>query len=160
MSPYRARLVARLLNPIRSTMISTALVPIGRDFNAGVAATAWLIAALYLASAVAQPAMGRIGDLVGPRRVLLAGLVAVGAAGALAPSLGALIGARVLLGIGASAAYPSAMTILRALALRTGIETPRRVLGPLSLSALSSAAVGPTLGGVLTDIGAGRRRCS
>ncbi len=83
---YSARLVAplligSLLNPINSTMISTALVPIGRDFHAGVAATAWLIAALYLASAVAQPAMGRIGDLVGPRRVLLAGLVAVAAAG-------------------------------------------------------------------------------
>ncbi len=50
-SPYSARLVAplligSLLNPINSTMISTALVPIGRDFHAGVAATAWLIAAL------------------------------------------------------------------------------------------------------------------
>jgi MFS family permease len=161
LNPYSTRLVAplligSLLNPINSTMISTALVPIGRDFHAGVAATAWLIAALYLASAVAQPAMGRIGDPVGPRRVLLAGLVAVGAAGvagSLAPSLGALIGARVLLGIGTSAAYPSAMTILRAQAQKTGVETPRRVLGLLSLAALSSAAVGPPLGGVLTDVG-------
>lgn len=42
MNPYSARLVAplligSLLNPINSTMISTALVPIGRDFHAAVA---------------------------------------------------------------------------------------------------------------------------
>ena len=51
------------LNPINSTMISTALAPIGVDFHSTVAETGWLIAGLYLTSAVAQPTMGRLADL-------------------------------------------------------------------------------------------------
>ncbi len=142
-----------LLNPINSSMIATALAPIGRAFDVGVSQTVWLVAALYVTSAVAQPTMGKLADRWGARRVFLLGLVLVllgGVAGALAPSLGALIGVRVLLGVGTSAAYPSAMRVLRVHARRIGRETPRTVLGVLSLAALSSAAIGPTLGGFLT----------
>jgi MFS family permease len=142
-----------LLNPINSSMIATALGPIGRAFKASVSETVWLVAALYVTSAVAQPTMGKLADLYGARRIFLLGLVLVllgGVAGAFAPSLGALVGVRVLLGIGTSAAYPSAMRVLRSHARRIGQETPRSVLAVLSLAALSSMAVGPTLGGFLT----------
>ncbi|MEU8875239.1 MFS transporter [Streptomyces javensis] len=156
--PFGPRLMAPLLigsvlNPVNSTMIATGLVAIGRDFGVGAAQTAWLVASLYLASAVAQPAMGRLADLLGPRRVFLSGLLVVCAAGlvgALAPAFGWLIASRVLLGIGTSAAYPAAMALLRAQSFATGRETPRPVLGRLSLAALGSAAVGPVLGGLLT----------
>ncbi|MBI0299732.1 MFS transporter [Streptomyces sp. PRKS01-29] len=156
--PFGPRLMAPLLigsvlNPVNSTMIATGLVAIGHDFGVGAARTAWLVASLYLASAVAQPAMGRLADLLGPRRVFLSGLLVVCAAGlvgALAPAFGWLIASRVLLGIGTSAAYPAAMALLRAQSFATGRETPRPVLGRLSLAALGSAAVGPVLGGVLT----------
>src|ERR1700690_2168876 len=103
-----------MLNPINSTMISTALVPIAGDFHTSVAQTGWLIAGLYLTSAIAQPTMGRLADLCGPRRIYLMSLCLValaGLVGALAPSLGMLIAVRVLLGIGTSRAYPSAMRI-------------------------------------------------
>ncbi|WPB90090.1 MFS transporter [Streptomyces malaysiensis] len=146
-------LIGSVLNPVNSTMIATGLVAIGRDFGVGAAQTAWLVASLYLASAVAQPAMGRLADLLGPRRVFLWGLLlvcAAGLVGALAPAFGWLIASRVLLGIGTSAAYPAAMALLRAQSFATGRETPRPVLGRLSLAALGSAAVGPVLGGVLT----------
>jgi MFS family permease len=154
---FGARLVTPLmlgavLNPINSTMIATALVAIGRAFHAGAASTAWLVSALYLASAVAQPAMGRLADRLGARRVFLGGLLIVAAAGvvgAAAPALGWLIVSRVLLGIGTSAAYPAAMALLKAHAQQLGVPTPRPVLGLLSLAGLSSAAVGPVLGGVL-----------
>ncbi|MDT0454382.1 MFS transporter [Streptomyces sp. DSM 41527] len=145
-------LLGSLLNPINSTMIATALVAIGRDFHVGAADTAWLISAMYLASAVGQPSMGRLADRVGPRRVFVAGAVTVCAAGvigALAPTFALLIVSRVVLGIGTAAAYPAAMAMLRAESRRTGLPTPRHVLGRLSLAALSSAAVGPTLGGLL-----------
>ncbi|GAA2341028.1 MFS transporter [Streptomyces violaceusniger] len=156
--PFGPRLMAPLLigsvlNPVNSTMIATGLVAIGHDFGVGAAQTAWLVASLYLASAVAQPAMGRLADLLGPRRVFLSGLLVVCAAGlvgALAPAFGWLIASRVLLGIGTSAAYPAAMALLRAQSFATGRETPRPVLGRLSLASLGSAAVGPVLGGVLT----------
>ncbi|MDP9614313.1 MULTISPECIES: MFS transporter [Streptomyces] len=156
--PFGPRLMAPLLigsvlNPVNSTMIATGLVAIGHDFGVGAARTAWLVASLYLASAVAQPAMGRLADLLGPRRVFLCGLLVVcaaGVVGALAPAFGWLIASRVLLGIGTSAAYPSAMALLRAQSVASGRETPRPVLGRLSLASLGSAAVGPVLGGVLT----------
>ncbi|MBP8538349.1 MFS transporter [Streptomyces sp. MK37H] len=156
--PFGPRLMAPLLigsvlNPVNSTMIATGLVAIGHEFGVGAAQTAWLVASLYLASAVVQPAMGRLADLLGPRRVFLSGLLVVCAAGlvgALAPAFGWLIASRVLLGIGTSAAYPAAMALLRAQSFATGRETPRPVLGRLSLASLGSAAVGPVLGGVLT----------
>ncbi|MFG2530461.1 MFS transporter [Streptomyces sp. NPDC048516] len=145
-------LLGSLLNPINSTMIATALVAIGQDFHVGAADTAWLISAMYLASAVGQPSMGRLADRVGPRRVFVAGALTVcaaGVVGALAPTFALLIVSRVVLGIGTAAAYPAAMAVLRAESRRTGLATPRRVLGRLSLAALGSAAVGPTLGGLL-----------
>ncbi|KUL36973.1 MFS transporter [Streptomyces sp. NRRL F-4489] len=145
-------LLGSLLNPINSTMIATALVAIGQDFRVGAADTAWLISAMYLASAVGQPSLGRVADRIGPRRVFTAGSVLVCAAGllgALAPTFALLIVSRVLLGIGTAAAYPAAMAVLRAESRRVGRPTPRTVLGRMSLAALASAAVGPTLGGLL-----------
>ncbi|MFJ9467355.1 MFS transporter [Streptomyces caniferus] len=154
---FGARLMAPLLlgsvlNPVNSTMIATALVAIGRDFHVGAADTAWLISAMYLASAVGQPSMGRLADRVGPRRVFVAGALTVCAAGVigtLASTFAVLIVSRIVLGIGTAAAYPAAMAVLRAESRRTGRPTPRHVLGRLSLAALGSAAVGPTLGGLL-----------
>ena len=142
-----------LLNPINSSMIATVLEPIGRAFDATASKVLWLVAALYVTSAVAQPTMGKLADRWGARRVFLLGLVLVligGGAGAVAPSLNALIGVRVVLGIGTSAAYPSAMRVLRTHSRRVGRETPRTVLAVLSLAGLSTMAVGPTLGGLLT----------
>jgi MFS family permease len=155
--PFSGTMMAPLLlgvalNPINSTMIATALVAVGHAFGVGVAQTAWLVASLYLASSVGQPTMGRLADLIGPRKVFLSGLVVVlaaGLVGALAPAFGWLIASRVLLGVGTSAAYPSAMAMLRAESRRTGVEAPRTVLGRLSLASLASAAVGPVLGGAL-----------
>ncbi|UQI47091.1 MFS transporter [Streptomyces sp. HU2014] len=146
-------LLGSALNPLNSTAIATGLVTIGHAFGTGAAGTAWLVSALYVASAVGQPAMGRLADTLGPRRVFLAGLALVCAAGllgALAPAFGWLIAARALLGLGTSAAYPSAMAMLRAESARVGREAPRPVLGRLSLASLGSAAVGPALGGLLT----------
>ncbi|MGE3148246.1 MAG: MFS transporter, partial [Pseudorhodoplanes sp.] len=116
------------LNPINSTMIATALVPIAADFKASVAEAGWLIAGLYVACAIAQPTMGRLADLFGPRRIYLIALVIVaiaGILGGLAPTLSTLVVARVLLGIGTSGAYPSAMRIFRMQADRLGHAPPR-----------------------------------
>ncbi|MBO1330574.1 MFS transporter [Streptomyces sp. VRA16 Mangrove soil] len=154
---FRARLTAPLLlgsvlNPLNTTMISTGLVAIGHHFGVGAADTAWLISVLYLASAVAQPVLGKLADALGPRRVFLAGLVVVcasGLVGALAPAFGWIVVSRLLLGIGTSAAYPAAMAVLRDEGRRVGRRPPRPVMARLSFAALGSAAVGPTLGGLL-----------
>lgn len=105
-----------VLNPVNSSMIAVALVPIGAALGAPPAQTAWLVTGLYLATAVGQPVIGRLVDTYGPRRLYLVGTALVGIAGllgALAPNLGALVAARVLLGFGTSAAYPASMSLTR-----------------------------------------------
>ncbi|WUC52572.1 MFS transporter [Streptomyces sp. NBC_00554] len=145
-----------VLNPVNSSMIAVALVPIGAAFGAPPSETAWLVSALYLATAVGQPVIGRLVDTYGPRRLYLIGTGLVGIAGilgAIAPSLGVLIAARVLLGFGTSAAYPASMYLTRSEAERTGHDSPTGVLTALSVANQSVVVIGPTLGGLL--IGAG-----
>jgi MFS family permease len=134
-------------------MIATALVPISKSLHVTAAEAGWLIAALYLASAIAQPTMGRLADLFGPRSVLLCALVLVGLSGIIgwfSTSLNALIVARVVLGIGTSGAYPAAMRMFRDQADRMHVPPPRKAMSFLSLAAIGTMAVGPLLGGVLT----------
>lgn len=141
------------LNPLNSTMIATALVLIADDIGVPMTEISWLIAGLYIASAIAQPTMGKLADLFGPRRVYLFSLVLValaGLVGQLANGLFGLVASRVLLGIGTSGAYPSAMRLFRERADLIGGPPPRKAMGMLSLAALSSAAFGPLLGGVMT----------
>ncbi|MFI6620440.1 MFS transporter [Streptomyces sp. NPDC050528] len=148
-----------VLNPINSSMIAVALVPIGIAFGAPPSETVWLVSALYLATAVGQPVIGRLVDMYGPRRLYLIGTGLVGIAGvmgALAPSLGVLIAARVLLGFGTSAAYPAAMQLTRSEAERTGQDSPAGVLTALAVSAQTVSVIGPTLGGFLIGVGGWR----
>src|SRR5580704_14517754 len=136
--PFGFRFVAPLalgaaLNPINSTMLAVAIVPIADSLHVGVAQAGWLIAGLYLAAAVAQPMMGRLVDLFGPRSVYLASLVFVAVAGVIgwrATSLASLEIARVVLGIGTSGAYPSAMRLFRLEGDRLGVAPPRFAMQP------------------------------
>ncbi|MER6947505.1 hydrolase [Nonomuraea sp. NPDC000554] len=149
-------ILGSILNPINSSMLAVALVPIGRSFDVPPAQTAWLVSALYLATAVGQPVIGRLVDTYGPRPLYLTGTALVGIAGVLgvlAPDLGMLVVSRVLLGLGTSAAYPASMFLLRAESDRTGMRSPSGVLAALSISSQVVAVIGPTLGGLL--IGAG-----
>ncbi|MFJ5289454.1 MFS transporter [Streptomyces sp. NPDC088348] len=152
-------LLGSVLNPVNSTIISVALVPIGRALGAPSSQTAWLVSALYLATSLGQPVVGRLIDIFGPRRLFLlsTGLVGVaGAVGTLAPDLGVLIVARVLLGFGTCAGYPSAMALLRSEAKRTGRDSPGGVLTALAVTNQTIAVVGPLLGGLLISVGGWR----
>lgn len=144
-----------MLNPINSTLIAVALVPIGRSFGAGPERTAWLISALYLATAVGQPVVGLLVDRYGARRVLLAGAAVVmiaGIAGLIPVSVDWLTGVRAVLGIGTCAGFPAAMAVLRRQADAQGHGVPARVLALLSLSSQTIMVIGPTLGGLLITL--------
>jgi MFS family permease len=148
--------VGSVLNPINSSMLAVALIPIGAAFGVPPSQTAWLVTGLYIATAVGQPVMGRLVDLFGPRPLYLIATSLVGVAGllgALAPNLGVLVGSRVLLGLGTSAAYPAAMSLIRSEADRTGMDTPAVILSSLSVANQVIAVIGPTLGGLLIGLG-------
>ncbi|MCP2259284.1 putative arabinose efflux permease, MFS family [Streptoalloteichus tenebrarius] len=149
-------ILGSILNPINSSMLAVALIPIGQAFGAPPSQTAWLVSGLYLATAVAQPVIGRLVDSYGPRLPYLVGTALVGVAGLLgvfAPDLWVLVLSRVLLGVGTSAAYPASMSLLRAESARTGLRNPGGILAALSICNQVVAVVGPTLGGLLISTG-------
>ncbi|SDT36376.1 MFS transporter [Actinoplanes derwentensis] len=141
-----------VLQGFNSSMIAVALVSIGAHFGE-TAALPWLVSGMYIACAVASPAMGRLVDLFGARRLYAAGLAVVlltAIAGPFAPSAGWLVADRVLMGIGASVHFPAAMVLVRRLAGTPG-EGQRRSMGTIALCGQTVAAIGPSVGGVLVS---------
>ena len=121
--------IGSALNPINSSLIATALVPIAAGVHVSIGQTAVLVTALYLASAIAQPTAGKVAEVFGPRRVFLAGIVLVlagGLLGGFARDLLTLLASRALIGLGTSCAYPTAMLLIRRRAQQSGMGTAAR----------------------------------
>ncbi len=147
--------IGSALNPINSSTIATALVPIAVGLHVPVGRTASLVTALYLASAVTQPTAGKVAAVFGARRIFLVGIVLVllgGVLGGVAPNLVVLLVARVLLGLGTSCAYPTAMMLIQRRATAAGWEKPPgSVLGGLQIAGIATAALGLPIGGILVQ---------
>ncbi|MGN6324649.1 MFS transporter [Pseudolysinimonas sp.] len=156
--PFPARftvplLLGSTLNPINSSMLATGLAGIAADFHVGPGQSAALVSVLYLCSAVAQPTMGKLAQLFGPRTVFLTGiaiLFAGGVVGSIAPAFWVLLVSRALIGIGTSAAYPTGMALVRRRAETLGVGVPSRIIGSFSIAAQITVVLGLPLGGLLT----------
>lgn len=157
-NPFSWKFVAPLymgstLNPINSSMIATALVPIALFMHTSVAKTTILVTVLYLASAIAQPTSGKLSEEFGPRRIFLAGIIMIllgGLLGGIGQNLSMLVIARILIGIGTSTAYPSAMLLIRRRAESAGMSNPPgNVLGALQIAGVVTSVVGLPIGGLL-----------
>ncbi|MDP4106170.1 MAG: MFS transporter [Bacillota bacterium] len=145
-----------ILNPINSSIISIALIPIGKAFGAQPSQTAWLVSALYLATAIGQPVVGKLIDIYGPRLLFLISTSLVGISSLIAvfaPDLWWLVVARVLLGFGTCSGYPASMYLIRREADRTGEQSPAGVLTILAVANQTIAVIGPILGGLLIEWG-------
>src|SRR5262244_1177607 len=145
-----AVLAGTLLNPLNSSMIAVVLALIQADFRISMATASWLLSSFALAAAVAQPVMGRLADLFGPRRIFCIGLLLVGVASVLAPlapAFGWLIACRMLQAFGTSAAYPAGLAIMRAGDPQG--QAPAGTLGAINITSSVSVALGPVLGGFL-----------
>jgi len=157
-NPFSWKFVAPLymgstLNPINSSMIATALVSIALSIHISVAKTTILVTVLYLASSIAQPTSGKLSEEFGPRRVFLTGIIMIllgGLLGGIGKNLSMLIVARILIGIGTSTAYPSAMLLIRKRAEAAGMsQPPGNVLGSLQIAGVVTSVLGLPIGGVL-----------
>ncbi|HXO78190.1 MAG TPA: MFS transporter [Puia sp.] len=143
-----------MLNPLNSTMLSTALTQLTHSFGRDVSAGALLITPLYITATIAQPLMGRLADIYSPKLVNMAGLglvLAAAVVGIVAPSFGWLIFSRILLGLGTSANYPSAIAMLRRHYAKEGRVMPQSALGWITMGGQVSLVLGPVIGGVLTE---------
>lgn len=135
-----------MLNPLNSSMIALALHSIQKDFQLSFPTVSWLISSFYLASAVAQPVTGKIGDIFGRKKTFLFGLVlvALSAIGApLSTTFPLLLVMRMIQSIGSSAIYPSGMALIR----DNIKDRQASALAVLSIFASAMVALGPTIGG-------------
>jgi MFS family permease len=137
-----------LLNPLNSAMISMALHSIQHAFALSFTTASWVISAFYLASAVGQPLMGKLGDEFGRKTVFLSGLViaAIAAIGApFSSAFAVLIAMRILQAVGTSAIYPSGMGLVR-----EHIKKRQAfALAVISIFSSATVALGPSVGGFL-----------
>lgn len=145
--------LASVFGPLNSTMIAVALPRIGDDFGVGIGALALLVSAYLIATAVLQPASGRLGDAFGHLRVVQVGLlvlVLASVAAAFSWTFAALVVFRSLQGAAAALTMPNVVAYLRKKV------PPERLGGALGLngSLISvGAAGGPVLGGLLLALG-------
>lgn len=143
------------LNPLNSSMIAVALNGLHTDFSVSLGVASWLVSAFYLSAAVGQPLEGRLADRIGPRRVFCAGQAIVMFTGAVAPfvpGFGWLVALRVLLALGTSAAYPSALVLIRSVSRDPQGRPPAGTLALLSVANTLSSALGPVVGGLFVGL--------
>ena len=134
---------------IDNTILNTALPTLARVLHAGTSSLHWITDAYTLCFAALLVPAGALGDRYGRRLSLLGGLAvfALGStAAAFASGTGMLIGARVVMGLGAAFVMPATLSILNA------VFPPKE--RPQAIAAWSAVAgvgivVGPTLGGLL-----------
>ncbi|OYN93517.1 MFS transporter [Enemella evansiae] len=137
---------------IDSTVVNVAAVSIGTDFGSSLSALTWVVDVYVLAFASLLLLGGSLATAYGSRRLYLIGMVVFLGASlvcALAPAQLILIAARAVQGAGAAMFMPSSLSLLVTQFTNPGQRA--RMLGLWSAMVAMSAAIGPTLGGVLVS---------
>ena len=151
-SALAGMLIAASLAPLGSTMIAVALPSIGRDIGAEASdLTQWLVTSYLITSIALQSPGGKLGDLIGHGRALVVGLSLValgGVLGLLVGDMRALGVARIMMASGGAATVPATMAILRN---QTAADRRARVFGLFGACMGLAAAIGPLVGGELTE---------
>jgi MFS family permease len=145
-------LLAAFAINLDTTIVNVALPSLVRELDASDTQLQWIVDAYNLTFAALVLAAGNLGDRLGRKGVLLAGLGIFGVAslaGGLGSNPGELIAARAVMGIGAALIFPATLSLL------TNVFTERRerarAIGLWGASTGVGIAVGPIVGGWLLE---------
>lgn len=146
-----AALSASVLAPLNSTMIVVALPTMLDDLGASLTWGSWVVVSYLVAMAAVQPLGGSLGDRFGRPRMMRLGLFGFTLAtiiAAFAPSVEVLVIARTFQAITGASAIPNGTAMVRA-----WLPTARqgRALGTIGAGVGLAAALGPVIGGLVTD---------
>jgi EmrB/QacA subfamily drug resistance transporter len=141
---------------VMATGVNVVLPGMVDVFDAPFATVQWVVLSYVLAAIALLPVIGRLGDVLGKRRVFLTGFVVFGvgsAACALAPSIEVLIAVRTVQGVG------SAVLTALGLALVTDVfpsSERGRAVGVNGAMISAGIVLGPSLGGLIADLASWR----
>ena len=144
--------LAQFVVVLDASIMNIALPSIGRAFDTPTEELSWVINAYVLTFGGFLLLAGRVADLLGRRRVFIAGLGLFGLAslaGGMSTGEGQLIAARAVQGLGAAILAPSALSIVTTI-FREGAER-NKALSVWGAVAGAGGVAGVLLGGVLTD---------
>ena len=144
--------LAMLLSSLGTSIANVSLPTMAEAFNASFQNVQWIVLAYLLAITTLIVSVGRLGDITGRRRLLLAGIFVFTVASVLcgmAPTLWLLVAARAAQGLGAA--------VMMALTLAfVGETVPKEktgsAMGLLGTMSAIGTALGPSLGGVLIAV--------
>lgn len=141
--------LSMLMSSLDTSIANSALPALAAAFQAPFQAVQWIVLAYLLSLTALIVAAGRLGDIFGRRRLLLAGITVFTAASALcglAPALGILIAARAVQGAGAAIMMSLSMASLGSIVPqgKTGA-----IMGWLGTMSALGTTLGPSLGGLL-----------
>lgn len=146
-----AVLVGTVMGPIDASVVYIALPAMTKYFGVAPATMSWVSMAYLLVMASFLLSFGRLGDLLGFRKLFLSGLllfVVTSALCGMAPSLGVLIFLRALQAAGAGMAMSMSTAIITAV---FPSEERGRALGISAMVMALGLAAGPSLGGLLVS---------
>ena len=144
--------LAQLMIVLDVTIVNVALPSIQRDLHFSQATLTWVVNAFLVTFGSLLLLAGRLGDLLGRKRVFLAGLLTFTAASLLcgiAPSQGWLIAARFLQGIGAAAQASVILAIIITQFPATGDRA--RAMSSYVFVSVAGGSLGLLAGGLITE---------
>ena len=141
--------LSMLLSSLGTSIANVGLPTLAQAFNASFQEVQWIVLAYLLAITTLIVGAGRLGDIVGRRRLLLAGIALFTAASvlcAVAPTLWLLVAARAAQGLGAAAMMALTMAFVGETVPKARTGSAMGLLGTMSAV---GTALGPSMGGVL-----------